>query len=92
MPRLVAMRSAYPLLAKDSWLSRCADYLGAVPAVLKTAVANLPGTSASILRFHVLSGIPELRQFPRSIGKAIVPFPEWANGLNGSAHLTTPSS
>ena len=92
VPRLVAMRSVYPLLAKDRWLSRCVDYLGAVPAMLESAVANSPGTSASIFRFQVLTGIPELRQIPRSIGTAIVPFPEWANGLNCSAHLTTPSS
>ena len=92
VPRLVAMRSAYSLLAKDSWLSRCADYLGTGPAILESAVANSPGTSTSFRHFHVLTGIPEFRQFPRSIGTAIVPLPEWANYMNCSAHLTTPSS
>ena len=92
VPRLVAMRSAYPLLAKDRWLSRCVEYLGAVPAILESAVANSPGTSASIFRFHVQTGFPELRQSPRSIGTAIVPLPEWANYMNCSSHITTPSS
>ena len=92
VPRLAARRSAYPLQAKDSWHSLCADYLGAVPAILESAVAYSPGTSTSIRHFHVLTGFPELRQSPRSIGTAIVPLPEWANYMNCSSHITTPSS